>query len=392
MTMGKQAPSTNFFGELKEWSERKHRILLMFLAPAAKILGSRYRVIYLDGFAGRGTYGDGDTATKGSPVKAAELAEQYAQEGKSYAFNCINIEKDPDHFDNLEAATKRFGSRVLNLKGTLSQNIDRVLTEVGQCAVICFLDPFGVKGMDWACVERLIEGGKPIDFWMRFDPFTVFRLDGFYDATDKAGQTKYRTLQGVYGIEDKDRLHEYLSGSTTDERVKKARGLYEKKLVDAFANNMGKGYGADYSIYTQDGQYKYDMIFATSSAKGAALASDVIYKVEEGFQHAVAEYKANKRDTLPYQQLLFSTEPPEPTEKEIDDEIVARLKPDILRYCKGKTLSRLSVRAETLVWRRWFGKAAAPHYTKALKQIEQEGGIASVSGTLGTEDCIIKFN
>ncbi|HEX6607100.1 MAG TPA: hypothetical protein VF276_09330, partial [Chloroflexia bacterium] len=55
-----QSTSREFFSEVKDWSKRKHQILDMYLASASKILGSRWKtVVYLDGFAGRGTYGEG---------------------------------------------------------------------------------------------------------------------------------------------------------------------------------------------------------------------------------------------------------------------------------------------------------------------------------------------
>ena len=76
--------SEAFFGELREWSERKLNILEKYLDPFVKILGSRPRsryVYYVDAFAGSGVYLDG---SKGSAIRAAELAYRYQQENKTY--------------------------------------------------------------------------------------------------------------------------------------------------------------------------------------------------------------------------------------------------------------------------------------------------------------------
>ena len=66
------ASSEAFFNELKEWSARKLQLLETYLKSAANILRSVGTVYYVDGFAGRGSYGN-DQASKGSPLRAAEL-------------------------------------------------------------------------------------------------------------------------------------------------------------------------------------------------------------------------------------------------------------------------------------------------------------------------------
>ena len=57
-----------FWETPKEWSQRKHLILGYYLNPASaklRAVSPDERVVVLDGFAGRGQYGDG---TPGSPI------------------------------------------------------------------------------------------------------------------------------------------------------------------------------------------------------------------------------------------------------------------------------------------------------------------------------------
>ena len=88
-----QPDQEDFFDTLHEWSERKLQLLKRYVEAADKILGSINQIYYVDGFAGRGTYRDGN---KGSPIRIAELAQQYKQEGKPYSFKCINIEENAE--------------------------------------------------------------------------------------------------------------------------------------------------------------------------------------------------------------------------------------------------------------------------------------------------------
>lgn len=86
-----QPTQDQFFLRMYEWSDRKLQLLQRYIDSAAKILGKIDRIYYVDGFAGRGTYLDGSI---GSPIRIAELAQRFAEEGKPYSFRCINDERE----------------------------------------------------------------------------------------------------------------------------------------------------------------------------------------------------------------------------------------------------------------------------------------------------------
>src|SRR6266536_5453270 len=240
-----QPMQEDFFDELKEWSERKLQLLHNYVSAASKIMGSIKQVYYVDGFAGEGIYDDG---SKGSPVRAAELALSYQQDAKSYALKCINVEEDTKRFTNLQSTTAKFGNLVLNLQGTFVDNIDRILQEVGNQAVICFLDPFGIKGIDWVAVEKMINRGRagPTDMWIRFDTQIRSRLHGFFDSKSSGADKKFGILPRVFGIDDRERLYNLLDGNSAEERLKNTLNLYEKALAGGFSKARGVGFAASY--------------------------------------------------------------------------------------------------------------------------------------------------
>src|SRR6266566_273240 len=127
----------DYFDEMHEWSERKLQLLQAYVDSAVKILGSRNRVYYIDGFAGRGMYRDG---SKGSPVRIAELAKKNEIDGKSYVLKCINVEEDDEHFANLQEETARFGKTVQNFHGRFNDNLAAILKVIGSQPSIFFLD------------------------------------------------------------------------------------------------------------------------------------------------------------------------------------------------------------------------------------------------------------
>lgn len=359
-------PPTNpdFFDDLKDWSERKLQLLEKYVDPAAKILGSIKQVYYVDAFAGAGIYADNE---KGSPVRIAELAQRWEQERKPYALRCINIEENGKNFANLQKATSQFGNLVLNIQGSFVDNLDTVLRLLGARPAIFFLDPFGIKDIDWSAITKLINRKPPIDIWIRFDHSIVRRLDGLFETDKKM----FEILARAYGIQDKAKLHSQLAGRTAQERIQNAVQLYKQRLADAFANAKGTGYAASYSIRSLSGQNKYFLIFATAHPKGITLASEVVYRVEEDYQQQLQEYKESQF----YQLSLF---PVDPTQEEIDRHKAERLKEAIWEAGKGKTLNRIQI--YTAILSSWFGKITSKHLSEALKSLQQEGRILKIDG------------
>src|SRR5688572_4175825 len=111
----------NFFGELKEWSARKHALLTSYLTGFTQILGGSTKnvVYYVDGFAGPGLYGEQND--KGSAILAAEYALSLVN--KPYSLKCINVEVEDSHFQNLAENTLFYQSLITNFHGTFAQHV-----------------------------------------------------------------------------------------------------------------------------------------------------------------------------------------------------------------------------------------------------------------------------
>lgn len=376
--------SVEFFHEIKDWSERKLNILEKYLDPFTKILGSQKRteyVYYIDAFAGAGLYKDG---SKGSAIRAAELAQQYERGNKSYRLRCINIEADPHNYKNLEKNTEQFGNIVLNLQGTFFDNVTNVLNQASNSPALCFLDPFGIKGIDaWDVIQKIIFRGAPTDFWIRFDHITLFRLAGFYDSDAAMADKNIETLCTTYGIHDKDKLFNLISGGSIEERRENAVNLYMENLKEEFQKVRGRGFAAYYPIRSIIGQDKYFLVFATGHLKGAIIASELICSIEEDYKREVEEYKVGQTKQMSFQ--LFA----EPTEEEIFQDKVIRLQNSIRQSCSKTQLSREEVYERILS--EWFGKIRSSHMTQALKALQKNGYITDSTGTPGNRKSIFTF-
>ena len=373
---------TNFFEELKEWSERKLRLLEKYVEPAAQILGASHGLVYyIDGFAGRGVYDD-KAQTKGSPVRIAKLAEKFERENRTYRLNCVNVEANSDNFQNLASSTEPFGDKVQNLIGSFGENTDKILQIIGVHPAVCFLDPFGVKGIDLAAIEKIVSRKAATDLWIRFDPITVRRLDGFFDDDSPKSKKQFGILPGIYGVQDWNYLHSRLSGTTPEERLNSALKFYIDQIVSLYVRTRGKGYVGAYAIKTITGQIKYHLVFATAHPRGIILASDIICDVEESYQIEVREFN----DSRPHQISMFATQP---SKEEIFAAKVEQLKADIWEADHGKMLSHDQIYLSILG--NWFGRIKGMHLNAALKSMKSVGQITNVDGPISDYRTKFKF-
>lgn len=373
-----------FFGDLKEWSERKLNILSQYLDPFVKILGSGPKisqVYYVDAFAGKGIYQDGSL---GSAMRAAQLASSYRSAGKSYQLKCINIEADPENFANLQTSTQVYGNLVQNFAGTFAENVDQVLAVIAGSPALFFLDPFGVKGMDWDLLRRIIHRGNASDFWIRFDYSAVRRLDGLYDSDSRGAEKGFAILCQAYGIDDPAVLHDKLAAASAEERKTNAINLYLSRLVQELSSARRKGFAAAYPIRTITERDKYSLIFATGHHRGAIVASELICSTEETYQRELEDFKANQ----PRQLSLFQTV--SPTKEQIFEDKTDRLAATIWQECKGEELSRDEVYQRILPY--WFGQVRSTHITHALRKMQNDGRIQQVSGRLSDNKTRFTFS
>lgn len=366
--------SKAFFGELREWSERKLNILEKYLDPFVKVLGSIQairHVYYVDAFAGAGLYQNGE---KGSALRAAELAQSYVEKNKSYRLRCINIEADQDNFKNLQANTESYGSLVKNLLGTFSENINEIVDRTSGSPALFFLDPFGIKGMDWDLIQQIIHRGNATDLWIRFDQTAVTRLNQRFGEATVVQKKSFDILCNSYGVENRQLLHKYLSGRNAKERKEKAVNVYMSRLGEEIQKARGKSFVAAYPIRSITERDKYFLIFATGHLKGAIIASELICSSEDNYQQELEDYKTSGV----YQPTLFDLEP---SKEIIFQNRVNMLAESIWERCKGEQLYREEVYERILP--EWFGKIRSRHLTDALKVLLKDERIKHATGTPG---------
>lgn len=360
---------------MHDWSERKIRLITKYVGGFVNIL-SRYKVLYyIDGFAGAGLYDDGST---GSSLRIATLASNLDAVNRPYQLLCINIEDDEDNFARLERHTRDIGNIVSNFIGTFNNNIDHILSKIGNKPVIAFLDPFGAKGIEWNAIRRLVSRSSPTDIFIRFDQKTICRLAGFLDSTSKDASAKARLVEDIYGTSDRSLLSSYFRGDSAEERVGSCVTAYMRLLMGEMVKARGQAFSGAYPIESVKYGNKYHLVFATGSDMGLLLMSDLVFGEDRILSADHIAHHNSKKGQLG----LFDTGDFSSMD---DSRLDLALESDIMNLFAGKTISRKTIRIQTIM-NGWFGRIGKPHYTRVLKKMIKKNTARLLSGTAGIEE------
>lgn len=203
--------NSDFFKVKKEWSKVKDELLACYLEPyLQKILHTHKKIVYVDCFAGKGVFEDGG---KGSPLIALETMQKCLGQTRVNSWQIepyfidLNYAKDLEH--NLSAYP---GVHIIS--GRYEDNIREILQGKQNCNVFLYIDPYGIKALDYALLSSFSTGFNTIEMLINMNTFGFLRAGcqalglGFNENSLLDDLIEYDTTQ--LGASDKSR--ESLSG------------------------------------------------------------------------------------------------------------------------------------------------------------------------------------
>jgi len=339
----------------REHTRMKHVLLEKYLRAWIPILGKWHkRICYFDGFAGRGEYTDG---TLGSPVIAMKVANQLLEEcerkGRRPYFDefiCINIEKDPENFKNLEVVIEREKHKypqvkIININDEFANVVSKILDEVGArlAPSFFFIDPFGFSGIPFRIVK---------------DVLSIARTEVFFTFM-------YREISRFLKSNELARIFEELFG-TSDWRniIKQFLRKYQREhaLRELYIRQLHEGANVDYTwpfrmCTTEKVQTLYYLIHATNNFKGHTIMKSNMYNLTAKGNFAYL----GPKDYVTRQQMTI-----------FDPDDIDALKDFLLSRFKGKVLTYEQVQMEAC--KPYYNEPphVDKHYRKALKALEKE--------------------
>ena len=275
-------PPEGVIWEAPEHTLAKIAILRAYLQAWFTILGKTVPrdMLYIDGFAGPGSYaGDRD----GSPivaVKAAHAAHGFAgKDWRAKTIRMVFVESDKQRFETLRmqlAACRKDSSIAIQcMNGEFASafnDIKRLHQDAftSSMPIFAFLDPFGVKGIPFRIVRDIL-ASKTSEAFLLLDTDGMERIRS---AGKSAGHEKI--LNNVFGGE------KWRDLAYTDDA--KSNG---QKLLAAYRQQLRDDAGAEFTfpfeMRNANGTISHHLLFATKHLKGLEKMKGAMRSINKNF-------------------------------------------------------------------------------------------------------------
>lgn len=279
----------DFFVEKKAWSVVKDELLGCYFKPyVSKILHTYKPLVYVDCFAGKGKFDDGN---QGSPLIALDVISQCQANttatGTSIEATFIDLNYAADLQENLKDYPW-----VKIISGKYEDNIRGILKNKSGCNVFLYIDPYGIKALQCTLFDDFAKGRfNSIELLINMNSFGFIR-----EACHAMGTT----------FDDKeifDDLVEYepTKMDASDKSIKElneiAGGDYWQPIIASYKKHEINGYDAESQFAEQycmrlmqsytyvlnmplrikrNQRPKYRLIYATNHRDGCLLMVDNI--------------------------------------------------------------------------------------------------------------------
>lgn len=287
----------DFFVEKKSWSVVKDELLRCYLKPyVTKILHTHKPLVYVDCFAGKGKFEDGND---GSPLIALRIIDECRESTKAQNTKIEANFIDLNYADDLMENLKEFPN-INIVSGKYEDKIKSMLQGKEECNIFLYIDPYGIKSLKCSLFDDFAKGRfNSIELLINMNSFGFIR-----EACHALGTT----------FDDKtlfDDLVEYepskmeASEKSIKELNEIAGGEYWQQIIESYKNGEIDGYDAEAQFAEQycmrlmksynyvlnmplrikEGQRpKYRLIHATNHRDGCLLMVDNICNRWEALQ------------------------------------------------------------------------------------------------------------
>lgn len=292
----RQLVPDEFFSALPQWGRWKHTIVEKYLRIWAYKLGSRHRtLVFVDGCAGAGIYGDG---ALGSPVIAARMNDDPSVRARC-AVLVIACEESPDNARTLRAALAPFMHPGRELAFVFERPFDEALKVVDDAIrghpTLLFIDPWGMKDATPANLGAVLERGwKRQELLLRVDDILLARWIGQlrHDGTNarkaKLAESFMRrlTAMGMNPIEMQALAAQYYDrGELRDQALVAYLDPFQQRFRFVQLIPIRASYHA---------RPKYYLLHGTDSPDGAALMNDIVATTEDAIWEVSEDLRAER--------------------------------------------------------------------------------------------------
>ncbi|MBN8612108.1 MAG: three-Cys-motif partner protein TcmP [Deltaproteobacteria bacterium] len=271
------------FEEYRDQTLAKHTILEKYIFAYFNIVkrtgGSN--LVYIDGFAGRGTYdGEDGRPIPGSPLRALQKIASHADLASKVT--TVFIEKDRHLYTQLVGHLEAFHSANPSIRKpqhqlgsfapSMAQELDTLAAKNRTIApAFVFVDPCGVDGAEFGIIERLLKSQDKAEVFLFFNIEGVRRILGLRDKMAD-------TLSKLLGSDERARqlLQRVDACHTAAEREEAIVTFYEELL----RTQTPARFVVSFRVEKEDRKItSHYLIHASQHPLGFAIMKDVMWRV-----------------------------------------------------------------------------------------------------------------
>jgi three-Cys-motif partner protein len=275
---------STFFGIKKNWSVIKDELLRCYLKPyVAKILHTGRPLIYVDCFAGKGKFEDGND---GSPLIALKTIEDCLNNTKSSNQDVQTFFIEKNYASELNANLSGY-QNVRVVGGAYEKNITSILENRQGSNAFLYIDPYGVMDLNFNLFENDISQSLySIELLINMNSFGFIReacratsvtfttpeiFDDLVEYEPVLLQPSQQSIINLTRVAGGD----YWRGIIEDYKSKSINAYEaEQQFSQSYCKRLGESYRyvLNMPIRLKRGQQpKYRMIHATNHADGCVL-------------------------------------------------------------------------------------------------------------------------
>lgn len=235
----------DFFKRKSEWSAIKDKLLGCYIVPYfQKVLTTGKPILYVDCFAGKGKFEDGNP---GSPIIALTARDRCLntsrQENIHGKIETCFIELNHASELTLNTADYRIHGALQVISGKYEENIDLVLSNKQGANIFLYIDPYGIQALDTSIFDKFKSYGfKSLEMLINFNSFGFFRDACRAMGTNYSNDDAFNDLAELV---EYDPANVCTSKKSEELLTRIADGDYWKDIVTNYSTGNIDGYKAE---------------------------------------------------------------------------------------------------------------------------------------------------
>jgi three-Cys-motif partner protein len=348
----------------------KHTLLDKYVPQFAGMTGSRAqakRIVFLDGYAGRGRYQDGSPA---SAERILKIAQQQGAAG-TVSWTCFFVEREDDDAAQLAAVVNEYARQGVTATahhGPVLEVLGEVVRTATGYPLFLFLDPCGL-GIPYERLISLLRDERhakwpPTEILLNFSLDAVRRIGGHLGSEHGSEATLGRLDVALGG----DWWRERFAGGVSDDAVAAVVTTFGERLASDSAMDLVSVPVARAPTHKP----LYHLLFGTRSQHGLWSFGDSVARATQAWWETLEEYESEHGPPT----LFPVSQVQRPSLATVESQAVAEISRNLEAILRERPSFRVVDHADR-VFGDYYGQVRETVVRDAIKLLHRQGRTSS---------------